>query len=57
MSWGYNSYRTGITCCRDCDRRQPGCHDTCPLYQKQRQQWEETKRKAREERRADRERR
>lgn len=52
MSWAYNGYRTSITCCYNCEKRHPGCHDTCPVYQEQRQRWEETKEKVRAEKRA-----
>lgn len=28
---GWNNYHA-ITCCRNCDKRYPGCHSQCPEY-------------------------
>ena len=34
-----------ITCCKGCAGRFPGCHDRCPVYQRQKQQNEEAKKR------------
>ncbi len=33
----------GITCCKDCSERHPGCHDKCERYIKQKADLQERK--------------
>lgn len=35
----------GITCCYKCDKRKPACHDTCPIYIKEKREYEASKRR------------
>lgn len=32
-----------ITCCYKCEKRFPGCHDTCSIYIKEKKEYQESK--------------
>ena len=33
-------------CCKDCKKRQIGCHSTCELYKKQKEKYEKDRKEA-----------
>ena len=41
--------RYKIDCCQDCEKRVPGCHGSCEVYQTQRAELNETKAEKRKE--------
>lgn len=42
-----------ITCCKDCKKRFPGCHDYCETYLEEKEEHEQVRMKARREKDAD----
>lgn len=42
-----------ITCCKDCEKRYPGCHDYCEDYLDEKEQDEKLKAKIRKEKQAE----
>ena len=44
-----------MTCCKDCvpPKRYPGCHDKCPEYLKEKQEWNARKERVRSEKNRD----
>lgn len=34
-----------ITCCYKCEKRFPGCHDTCSIYIKEKKEYQESKKR------------
>lgn len=51
FEFGTTCYKSSITCCKDCKDRYVGCHDKCARYLKEKQEFEETKKKIREQKR------
>lgn len=39
----------GIICCKGCEKRFIGCHDTCEIYQQEKAQGDELKKKIHDE--------
>lgn len=41
--------RYKITCCKDCEDRQPGCHGSCEKYAQEKAEYDETMTQKRKE--------
>lgn len=43
MEYHGTKYRRSITCCKDCQKRYPGCHDHCETFIEESKEWQEKK--------------
>jgi hypothetical protein len=42
-----------ITCCKDCDKRYPGCHDYCETYLDEKEKHDKLREKIRKDKQGD----
>ena len=51
MPWKNGKYKERITCCKDCDKREVGCHGTCKKYLLSKEEWIKERSRIKEEKR------